>query len=145
MLPFIKRPSEAKFLNNESALTNSAFVREAIEDMLLLGTIKQAKTPVEVNNPLPLSVNSKGKKQVILDYINRFYHINIFQTHQTYLGFSWVFNGTTNYFIFTVLPFGLSSAPFLFTNIVRPLVKFHQNCLFFRRRSWNRTGIPQGM
>ena len=145
MLPFTERPSEAKFLNNESALTNSAFVREAIEDMLLLGTIKQVKTPVEVNNPLPLSVNSKGKKQVILDYINRFYHINIFQTHQTYLGFSWVFNGTTNYFIFTVLPFGLSSAPFLFTNIVRPLVKFHQNCLFFRRRSWNRTGILQGM
>ena len=41
-----------------------------------------------------------------------------------YLGFSWLENNITNYYTFTSLPFGLSSACFIFTKIVRPLVKF---------------------
>ena len=39
-----------------------------------------------------------------------------------YLGFSWQFNGMLRYFTFTVLPFGLSSAYFCFTKLLRPLV-----------------------
>ena len=38
--------------------------------------------------------------------------------HQTYLGFSWRFNGVPRYFTFAVLPFGLSSACFYFHEIV---------------------------
>ena len=44
MLPFTETPSEAKLSNNKSVLTYSAFVQEAIEEMLLSGTIKQLKT-----------------------------------------------------------------------------------------------------
>ena len=43
--------------------------------------------------------------------------------HQTYLGFSWLFNVVPRYFTFVVLPFGLSSAFFCFTKLLRPLVK----------------------
>ena len=43
--------------------------------------------------------------------------------HQTYLGFSWRFNGVPRYFIFAVLPFCLSSACFCFAKLLRPLVK----------------------
>ena len=43
--------------------------------------------------------------------------------HQTYLGFSWRFNGLPRYFSSPVLPFGLSSACFCFTKLLRPLVK----------------------
>ena len=50
--------------------------------------------------------------------------IDVFQPHQKYLGFSWDFNGTTKYFIFAVLPFGLSTVPFVFITVVCPLVKF---------------------
>jgi len=39
------------------------------------------------------------------------------------LGFSWIVDKETKYFVFTVLPFGLTSAPFIFTKVVRPLVK----------------------
>ena len=46
------------------------------------------------------------------------------QTTRLFLGFSWVFSGTVKYFCFTVLPFGLSSAPYIFTKCLRPLVKF---------------------
>ena len=39
-----------------------------------------------------------------------------------HLGFSWPFSGMLRYFTFTVLPFGLSSACFCFTKLLRPLV-----------------------
>ena len=57
------------------------------------------------------------------DLKNGFHHIDIFDSHQTYLGSSWDIKGATKYFVFTVLPFGLSSAPFVFAKLVRPLMK----------------------
>ena len=47
-----------------------------------------------------------------------------FPAHQTYLGFSWTFQGGVKYFFcFTVLPFGFTSAPYIFTKLLRFLVK----------------------
>lgn len=48
--------------------------------------------------------------------------MEIFPSHQSFLGFSWPFKGKTRYFCFRVIPFGLSSAPYIFTKLVRPLV-----------------------
>ena len=42
---------------------------------------------------------------------------------QTYLGSSGDIKGTTKYLVFTVLPFRLSSAPFIYTKVVRLFVK----------------------
>ena len=54
------------------------------------------------------------------DLKNGYHHIDIFDSCQAYLGFiKW----TTRYFLFTILPFGLSSAPFVFAKVARPLVK----------------------
>ena len=39
------------------------------------------------------------------------------------MGFSWVFNGISIFFVFTVFPFGLSTAPYLFTKLLVPLKK----------------------
>ena len=39
------------------------------------------------------------------------------------LGFSWKFEEQTGYFKFLVLPFGLSSAVYIFSKVVRPLIK----------------------
>ena len=47
----------------------------------------------------------------------------IFQPHLTYLGFQWEVDGVARYFCFAVLPFGLSTAPYIFTEVCRPLVK----------------------
>ena len=42
-----------------------------------------------------------------------------------FLGFSWKFrNGVTPYFVFTVLSFGLSSAPHIFTKVFKRLEKY---------------------
>ena len=46
------------------------------------------------------------------DISQGYHHIDIDEQHQKYLGFSWKIKGQTRYFVFTVLPFGLTSAPF---------------------------------
>ena len=58
------------------------------------------------------------------DLKSGYHHVDIFPDHRKYLGFSWTFSsGKTRYFAFNVLPFGLSTAPYLFTKLLRPLVK----------------------
>ena len=105
----------------------------------------------DIVNPLSVSVQSSGKKRLILDlrHINihlykqkfrcedlhtiknvfakdffvfsfdlksGYHHVDIFPDHRKYLAFSWDFGkGHTRYFQSTVLLFGLSSAPFIFT------------------------------
>jgi len=59
-----------------------------------------------------------------------YHHVDIFSEHQDFLGFSWTENNTTRFFIFTVLPFGLSPAPNVFTKLLRVLV-----------RQWHQQGI----
>ena len=128
--------------------------------MLKCGSIIEAEKPPEVINPLSVSINSSGKKRLILDlrYVNThvykdkikfedwkcfehylevkegylfkfdlkngYHHIDISEPHQKFLGFSWVFKGNIKFFVFTALSFGLTSAPFIFTKVVRPLVKY---------------------
>ena len=58
------------------------------------------------------------------DIKSSYHHIEIFESDQQFLGFSWVFDGVTKYFKFTVLPFGLSVGPYIFSNVMRPLVKY---------------------
>ena len=52
-----------------------------------------------------------------------YHHIDIKPEHQKYMGFAWGINGKVRYFLFTVLPFGLTSAPFIFTKTLRVLAK----------------------
>ena len=51
-----------------------------------------------------------------------YHHIEIQREYQTLLGFSWKCpdSNTRRYFVFTVLPFGLSTAPHIFTKLLRP-------------------------
>ena len=61
---------------------------------------------------------------VTFDLTSGYHHIDIHPEQRKYLGFHWLFpNGQTKYFIFNVLPFGLSSACYIFTKILRPYVK----------------------
>lgn len=56
--------------------------------------------------------------------LKRGHHVKTFQPHETFLGFSWNFQGETGYYIFTVLPFGLSVPPYIFNKILRPLIRW---------------------
>ena len=57
------------------------------------------------------------------DLKSGYHHVEINRDYQSYLGFSWKFKDNVRYFAFSVLPFGLSTAPFIFTKVCRPLVK----------------------
>ena len=59
------------------------------------------------------------------DLKSGYHHIEIFEGHQAYLGFSGRHAGSNclKFFVFTVLPFGLASAPHIFTKTLNPLEK----------------------
>ena len=57
------------------------------------------------------------------DYKSGYHHIDILQEHQKYLGFSMEIEGQVFFFAFTVLPFGLSTGPYIFTKVQKPLVR----------------------
>ena len=67
-----------------------------------------------------------------LDLKSGYPHVEIFSEHRKFLPFAWDFDdGEIRYFSFCVLPFGLSSAPHLFTKLLKPVSKF-----------WRSQGIP---
>ena len=77
-------------------------------------------------------VFDKGFYLFKFDLKSGYHHIEIFPDHRRFLAFAWDFGtGIFRYFQFCVLPFGLSSAPFIFTKILKPLQK-----------SWRGQGIP---
>lgn len=160
IIPFVITPPSAQFRNNKTAFEHSDFVTTAISELVQAGLVIECMSPPTVVNPLSVSVQSSGKKRLILDlrYPNEFvkkckikfedsksmlsiltdcpqnwmfsfdiksgyHHVDIFPDDWQFLGFSWVFNGALKYFLFSVLPFGLSTGPYIFTKIMRPLVK----------------------
>lgn len=69
-------------------------------------------------------LTAKSKFLFKFDLKSGYHHVDINENFQKFLGFSWLVDGKIKHFVFTVLPFGLSSAPFIFTKLVRPLVKY---------------------
>ena len=48
-----------------------------------------------------------------------YHHVDIYEPHTEFLGFSWTVNGCITFLLFIVLPFGLSTACTLFTKLAR--------------------------
>ena len=63
---------------------------------------------------------------ISFDLKSGYHHIDINSESQTFLGFAWKRPGdkTFTYYQFTVLPFGLCTAPFVFTKCLKPLEKY---------------------
>ena len=58
------------------------------------------------------------------DLKSGYHHIAMHPASIKYLGFQWTFiDGRQAYFQFSVLPFGLTSAGYIFTEVLRPFVK----------------------
>ena len=69
----------------------------------------------------------KGDFFINFDLKSGYHHVPIAKEHQKYLGFSWEFliggEWIRKYFIFLVMAFGLATASFVFTKIMRPLIR----------------------
>ena len=64
---------------------------------------------------IALSYFQKGAYMITFDLKSGYHHVDIHPNHQMFLGFAWRFPGDNvlRYFVFTVLSFGLSSAPYM--------------------------------
>ena len=57
------------------------------------------------------------------DLKSGYHHLDVFQEHWQYLGFAWGVGTEMRYYTFTVLPFGLATACYVFTKLMRPLIR----------------------
>ena len=69
------------------------------------------------------SVCSSGDFFTTFDLKSGYHHVDIHKDCWPYLGFSWSHGLTRRWYMFRVLPFGLSTACYVFTKVMRPLVK----------------------
>ncbi len=149
-IPFNTIPSKSVQRNNRSALQYAEFVDQAISDLIQSHRIVRTGETPHVVNPLSVSGQPSGKLRLILDlrHVNQYmvkntvkyedwrtgltYFIDIHPESQTFLGFAWKRSKdqSFSYYIFTVLPFALTSAPYIFTKCLKPLEKY-----------WRRQGI----
>ena len=53
-----------------------------------------------------------------------YHHVDIYPKHHKHLGFQWDIGGVTGYYVFAVLPLGLSMACYIFTKLMRPLMRY---------------------
>ena len=58
------------------------------------------------------------------DLKSGYHHVDIYPDHFQFLGFQWEERGVPSNYVFTVLPFGLSTACYVFTKLMRLLVRF---------------------
>lgn len=67
------------------------------------------------------------KKEISIftfDLKSAYHHIEIFNEHREFLLFSWEMDEKTHYYVFNVLTFGLSTAGYIFTKVLREPVKY---------------------
>ncbi len=60
----------------------------------------------------------RGDYAVSYDLMSGYYHVGLFQASRTYVGFTW----GGRYYVYNCLPFGLSTAPWVFSKVMRELV-----------------------
>ena len=62
------------------------------------------------------------------DIKSGYHHIDIFPPDQEFLGFSWFKDGFTHFYKlnFSVLPFGLTTGPYILIKVMGPLVRYRR-------------------
>jgi hypothetical protein len=153
-LPLYTIPCSIELENNKSALNNPRFVSSEIQNLLEKGCVQEVSDKPRVVNPLTVAGCIKKQRLVLDarhvnphlfkykhkyedasilrellqegDYIfsfdlkNAYHHIMIDERYREYLGFRW----KEKYYVFNVLPFGVSTAGYVFTKVLRDVVKF---------------------
>ena len=73
---------------------------------------------------LAMLMLEKGDFMFSFDLKAGYHHVDIHEKHWQYLGFAWEKGGEPKYYVFVVLPFGLATACYWFTKLLRPLTKY---------------------
>ena len=153
VLPHKSEPTSYVRGNHQSACKNSLFIQESLSELCTTGCAVEVSARPIIFSPLSVVENSSGKKRLVINlrHLNQFLWKQRFKyedlrvamlllekgdymflltlslaitmlikEHWKYLGFSW----ESRFYVCTVLPFGLSSACYIFIKLVRPLVRY---------------------
>ena len=73
-----------------------------------------------------LTYFQKSAYMIAFDLKSGYHHVDIHQDSQKFLTFAWKCpqTGLLKFYAFTVLPFGLATAPYVFTKCLKPLEKY---------------------
>ena len=115
--------TKPKLLNPLSASTKGK--KRLILDLIYVNShLFKGKTKFVDWNSFQNYLESSKDYQSKFDLKSRYHHVDIFDEHHTYLGFSLEINQQKHFFVFTVLSSGMSTSSFVFTKVVRPLIKY---------------------
>ena len=68
----------------------------------------------------------RGDYLVMFDMKAGYHHVDIHEKHWTCLGFEWQVDSKLHFYVFTMLPFGLATACYMFMKLPYPLVRYWQ-------------------
>ena len=153
-LPFKTLPVNISLDNNRSAKDNKSFVSDEIDKLLMNGCISRVELKPHVVNPLTVAGNKtklrlvldcrhinphlyqfkykyedatvarqmfyKGDFLFSYDLKSAYHHIMMHPMDITYLGFQW----KSKFYVFNVLCFGLATAGFIFSKVLREIIKY---------------------
>ena len=107
-----------------SVVSNSAGKRRLVIDFRYLNQhLLKEKFKYE-DLRLAMLMFQKGDFLFSFDLKSGYHHVDIYRDHWQYLGFAWGNGEKLKYYVFKVLPFGLATACYAFTKLLRPLVKY---------------------
>ena len=108
-----------------SVVANSRGKKRLVIDLRSINELlPKQKFKYEGLNLIP-HICSQGDYFFSFDLKSGYHHVDIHPDCWTYLGFSWAMSGgQRRFFMFRVLPFGLSTACYVFRKFLRPLVKY---------------------
>ncbi|VDI76706.1 Hypothetical predicted protein [Mytilus galloprovincialis] len=116
----IKVPFQPYVVNPLSVATQKSGKKRLILDMSQLNKhIKREKIKFE-DWKLAIQYFDKDMYLFKFDLKSGYFHLDICSQQQTFLGFQW----EGQFYCYTVLAFGITTGPYIFTKCLRPLVKF---------------------
>ena len=116
----VQTPFKPWVVSPRSVSTNKSDEKRLILDLRLLNKLLWKQKVRFEDWKIASEYFEKNSFCFKFDLSEGHHHINIFPAHQTCLGFS----VKGKYYCFTVLPFGLSIALYIFTKVLREMVKY---------------------
>jgi hypothetical protein len=116
----IEVPFQPYIVNPLSAATHKSGKKRLILDLSILDlSIKKEKVKFE-DWKIAVQYFERDTFMFKFDLKSGCFHLDIFPQQHTYLGFMW----KDKFYCFTVLVFGISTGPYIFTKCLRPMVKY---------------------
>ena len=119
----VKVPSQPHICSPLSVVTNGKGKQRLVINLRYLNEYLWKDKFKYEDLRIAMLLFQKGDYMFSFDLKSGYHHIDIFVPHRQYLGFCWEHGGSKQFYMFIVLPFGLATACYAFTKLLRPLVK----------------------